>query len=455
MKNIEMLLERQRSFFEKGSTRNIDFRIRQLLHLKKSIKNNEPQILEALKKDLNKSPFESYATEVGMVLEEINYLLKNIRRLAKTERVRTPITQFPSVSRIYKEPYGSVLIMAPWNYPIQLSLSPLAGAIAAGNCVILKPSEYAPHSMAVLKKVVEEVFPEKYAAVIDGDMEVNKQLLQCKFDYIFFTGSVAVGKIIMSEAAKNLTPVTLELGGKSPCIVDETADIALAAKRIAWGKFLNAGQTCVAPDYILVHEKVKEVLILELKKQISKLYGNSPIHNEEFPKIINERHFNRLLSLIEEEKVLFGGKYNRELLKIEPTVLELDNAESIIMKDEIFGPLLPVLTFRSMKEVKSFVNSRPKPLALYLFTTSKGNEGYIMKNTSFGGGCVNDTIVHLATTSMGFGGVGESGMGSYHGNLSFSTFSHSKSVLKKSNILDIPLRYPPYKNKINLLRKIL
>ncbi len=455
MKNIEMLLERQRSFFEKGSTRNIDFRIRQLLHLKKSIKNNEPQILEALKKDLNKSPFESYATEVGMVLEEINYLLKNIRRLAKTEKVRTPITQFPSVSRIYKEPYGSVLIMAPWNYPIQLSLSPLAGAIAAGNCVILKPSEYAPHSMAVLIKVVEEVFPEKYAAVIEGDMEVNKQLLQCKFDYIFFTGSVAVGKIIMAEAAKNLTPVTLELGGKSPCIVDETADIALAAKRIAWGKFLNAGQTCVAPDYILVHEKVKEVLILELKKQISKLYGNSPIQNEEFPKIINERHFNRLLSLIEKEKALFGGKYNRELLKIEPTVLELDNAESIIMKDEIFGPLLPVMTFRSMKEVKNFVNNRPKPLALYLFTTSKVNEGYIMKNTSFGGGCVNDTIVHLATTSMGFGGVGESGMGSYHGNLSFSTFSHSKSVLKKSNILDIPLRYPPYKNKINLLRKIL
>ncbi|BCJ99253.1 aldehyde dehydrogenase [Anaerocolumna chitinilytica] len=455
MKNIEMLLERQRSFFEKGNTRNIDFRIRQLLNLKKSIKNNEPQILEALKKDLNKSPFESYATEVGMVLEEINYLLKNIRRLAKTEKVRTPITQFPSVSRIYKEPYGSVLIMAPWNYPIQLSLSPLAGAIAAGNCVILKPSEYAPHSMSVLKKVVEEVFPEKFAAVIEGDMEVNKQLLQCKFDYIFFTGSVAVGKIIMAEAAKNLTPVTLELGGKSPCIVDETADIALAAKRIAWGKFLNAGQTCVAPDYILVHEKVKEVLILELKKQISKLYGNSPIQNEEFPKIINERHFNRLLSLIEKEKVLFGGKYNRELLKIEPTVLELDNAESIIMKDEIFGPLLPVMTFRSMKEVKNFVNNRPKPLALYLFTTSKVNEGYIMKNTSFGGGCVNDTIVHLATTSMGFGGVGESGMGSYHGNLSFSTFSHSKSVLKKSNILDIPLRYPPYKNKINLLRKIL
>lgn len=455
MRNIEMLLESQRNFFENGNTRNIDFRIRQLLNLKKSIKNNEPEILGALKKDLNKSPFEAYATEVGMVLEEINYLIKNIRRLAKTERVRTPITQFPSVSRIYKEPYGSVLIMAPWNYPIQLSLSPLAGAIAAGNCVILKPSEYAPYSMAVLKKVVEEVFPEKYAAVIESDMEVNKQLLQCKFDYIFFTGSVAVGKIIMAEAAKYLTPVTLELGGKSPCIIDETADISLAAKRIAWGKFLNAGQTCVAPDYVLVQEKVKEALIKELKRHILKLYGDAPIDNEEYPKIINERHFNRLLSLIDGEQVLVGGKHSSELLKIEPTVLELENAESLIMKDEIFGPLLPVLTFKSMEEVRNFVNSRPKPLALYLFTTSKGNERYIMKNTSFGGGCVNDTIVHLATTSMGFGGVGESGMGSYHGKLSFSTFSHSKSVLKKSNLLDIPLRYPPYKNKINLLRKIL
>ncbi len=455
MEDVTVLLNSQRRFYGTGKTRDIDFRIRQLIRLKESIIKKEAEIMEALKKDLNKAPFEAYATEIGMVLEEINYLIKNIKMLAGTKKVRTPVTQFPSASRIYKEPYGIVLIMAPWNYPLQLSLAPLAGAIAAGNCMILKPSEYAPCSSKVIGKVIREVFPEKYIAVVEGGMEVNQRLLQNKFDYIFFTGSVSVGRIIMAEAAKHLTPVTLELGGKSPCIVDETANISLAAKRIVWGKYLNAGQTCVAPDYVLVQEKVKEALIKELNRYIRKFYGKDAVHNEEYPKIINERHFNRLLSLMKNEKVKGGGNYSRKLLKIEPTVLEPDSIDSPIMQEEIFGPLLPVLAYENIQEAAAFVNNRPKPLALYLFTTLKRNESYIMKNTSFGGGCINDTIVHLATSHMGFGGVGESGMGSYHGKESFSTFSHSKSVLKKSNFLDIPLRYPPYKKKIKLLRKIL
>lgn len=455
MEDVTVLLNSQRRFYGTGKTRDIDFRIRQLVRLKESIIKKEAEIMEALKKDLNKAPFEAYATEIGMVLEEINYLIKNIKMLAGTKKVRTPVTQFPSASRIYKEPYGIVLIMAPWNYPLQLSLAPLAGAIAAGNCMILKPSEYAPCSSKVIGKVIREVFPEKYIAVVEGGMEVNQRLLQNKFDYIFFTGSVSVGRIIMAEAAKHLTPVTLELGGKSPCIVDETANISLAAKRIVWGKYLNAGQTCVAPDYVLVQEKVKEALIKELNRYIRKFYGKDAVHNEEYPKIINERHFNRLLSLMKNEKVKGGGNYSRKLLKLEPTVLEPDSIDSPIMQEEIFGPLLPVLAYENIQEAAAFVNNRPKPLALYLFTTLKRNESYIMKNTSFGGGCINDTIVHLATSHMGFGGVGESGMGSYHGKESFSTFSHSKSVLKKSNFLDIPLRYPPYKKKIKLLRKIL
>ncbi|SHO44348.1 aldehyde dehydrogenase [Anaerocolumna xylanovorans] len=455
MEEMKALLKAQRYFYEKGKTRDIDFRIRQLLRLKSSIIKNEEEILKALKKDLNKAPFESYATEIGMVAEEIRYLIKNVERLAQPEKVKMPITQFPASGSIYKEPYGIVLVMAPWNYPVQLSLAPLAGAVAAGNCVILKPSEYAPNSSAVMRKIIKETFPEKYIAVVEGGMEVNKELLQNKFDYIFFTGSVSVGKIIMEEAAKHLTPVTLELGGKSPCIVDETADISLSAKRIAWGKYLNAGQTCVAPDYVLVQKDVKEAFIKELSRYVRKFYGKDPLNNEEYPRIVNERHFDRLLSLMKEENISLGGKYSRQLLKIEPTVLELNSSDTPVMKEEIFGPLLPVLTYENLEEAARFINNRPKPLALYLFTTSKDNEGFIMKNISFGGGCVNDTIVHLATTSMGFGGVGESGMGSYHGKESFTTFSHSKSVLRKSNLLDIPLRYPPYKKKINLLRKIL
>lgn len=455
MEEIKALLKTQRAFYGKGRTKDIDFRIRQLLRLQGSIRKYEEEILKALKKDLNKAPFESYATEIGMVIEEIKYLVKNIRKLAQPEKAKMPITQFPSSGSIYKEPYGIVLVMAPWNYPVQLSLAPLVGAIAAGNCVILKPSEYAPHSSAVMKKIIEEAFPRKYVAVVEGGMEVNKELLQNKFDYIFFTGSVSVGKIIMEEASKHLTPVTLELGGKSPCIVDNTADISLAAKRVAWGKYLNAGQTCVAPDYVLVQQEVKEAFLKELSRYIRKFYGKAPVENEEYPRIVNERHYNRLLSLMEEERIYLGGKHSRELLKIEPTVLELKSSDAPVMKEEIFGPLLPVLTYGSLKEAAEFINNRPKPLALYLFTTSKEHEDFIMKNTSFGGGCINDTIVHLATTSMGFGGVGESGMGSYHGSESFATFSHRKSVLRKSNLLDIPLRYPPYKKKINLLRKIL
>lgn len=455
MEETAKLLDKQRKFYESAATKDISFRIHQLEKLKDTIKRNEKEILGALKKDLNKSPFEAYATEIGMVYEEIRYLIKHLRGLSRPEKVRTPIAQFPSVSRIYKEPYGIVLIMAPWNYPVQLSLAPLAGAIAAGNCVILKPSEYAPYSSAVLKKILEEGFPDKYIGVLEGGLEINQQLLFLKFDYIFFTGSVAVGKLVMEAASRHLTPVTLELGGKSPCIVDSTADIDMAAKRIVWGKFLNAGQTCVAPDYILVEKGVKQLLIEAMGKYIRSFYGEAPLKNAEYPKIIHEKHFNRLLGLLEGTKTLTGGKFDSSSLTIEPTIIEDVSENSPVMREEIFGPILPVLTFETVKEAAAFVNNRPKPLALYLFTTSGKNERYIMGNVSFGGGCVNDTIVHLATTHMGFGGVGESGMGSYHGKLSFQTFTHNKSVLKKSNLLDIPLRYPPYKNKINLLRKIL
>lgn len=455
MKDIQLILEEQRMFFKSGATKDISFRKIQLKKLKKIILENESEIIDALNRDLSKSTFEAYETEIGTVLGEIRFMLKNINRFSKPKRVKTPLAHFPSISKVYKEPYGVVLIMSPWNYPFQLTIGPLVGAIATGNCIIIRMSDYSPHTSEIIRKLLAESFERCYITVVNGGSEINQILLQQNFDYIFFTGSVSVGKLVMAEAAKHLTPVTLELGGKSPCIVDKTANVALAAKRITWGKFLNAGQTCVAPDYILVHKSIKKQLIHEIKINIREFYGNEPHKNNEYPKIISERHFKRLIDLMKSGVVVVGGQSNKLTNQIAPTILDNITLDSAIMQEEIFGPILPIIEFDCLKDAVSIINSIPKPLALYFFTTSKRDEKYIIDSIYFGGGCINDTIVHLGNPHMPFGGVGESGMGSYHGEASLQTFSHSKSILKKSNLLDIPLRYPICKNYLGILKKIL
>lgn len=437
----EEVVARQRNFYSRGKTKEASYRIAALKKLREGIITNEEKIIRALKADLNKSRTEAYMTEIGMVLEEIKSTIGLIKRYTRREYVKTPLAQFPAVSFTVFEPYGVVLIMAPFNYPFQLSLAPLVGAIAAGNCAVIKPSEFAPHTAKVIEELLSGCFHSSFVKVLNGDSEVSKDLLNQKFDYIFFTGGGLVGRIVMEKAAKNLTPVTLELGGKSPCIVDKSANIRLAAKRIAFGKFLNAGQTCVAPDYVYVHKEIKEELIYYIKYYIHSFYGKDPVRNKNYPKIINEKHCNRLLGLLEGEKIIFGGKSLNG--RLEPTLTDTCSWEGTVMNEEIFGPILPILTYTDMKDVVRTINNHPKPLALYLFTTSKQAEKYILNHISFGGGCINDTIVHLATSYMGFGGVGESGMGSYHGKYSLKTFSHEKSILKKANWLDLPMRYYP------------
>lgn len=448
------LAERQKQFFSTGKTRDILFRKRQLKRMGKWMKDNEAAILLALKEDLNKSPFEAYATEYYMVWEELHFALRHMEQWCRDSRVKTPLTQFPAKSYIRREPYGTVLILSPWNYPFQLTLSPLIGAVCAGNCAVVKPSAYSPHTSAVIKKMIEALFPPRYIAVVEGGRKENKALLEQAFDTIFFTGSAAVGRQVMEAASRHLTPVSLELGGKSPCIVDQTADIPLAAKRIVWGKFLNAGQTCVAPDYVLAHKDVKERLIEEMKKNIVKFYGENPLSNEEYPRIVNQKHYDRLMSLIEGERVSIGGTGDAAALKICPTLLPDASWHSKSMEEEIFGPILPILEFSDLREAAGKISRRPKPLALYFFSRSRKNQAYITRNLSYGGGCINDTVVHLATPHMPFGGVGESGMGGYHGKAGFETFSHKKSIMKKSLLLDIPLRYPPYENHLGLLKWI-
>ncbi len=452
--DIKNMLDKQREYFSKGETKNVTFRLNALKKLKAVIKDNEKDIMDALKKDLNKAPFEAYATEVGFIYNELNDAIKNIRKWNKVKRVRTPITQFKSVSYIVSEPYGIALIMSPWNYPFQLAIAPLIGAIASGNCAVVKPSAYSPCTSAVISKILSSCFSKEYIAVIEGGREANQELLHEKVDYIFFTGSVDVGKMVMESAAKNLTPVTLELGGKSPCIVDRDVNIDLAAKRIIWGKTINSGQTCVAPDYVYVHKDVKDSLLIAMKKYIFEFFGEQPCKNPDLPRIVNEKHFKRLIGLIENGKIYSGGDFEVSNLKISPTIIDNVVWEDSVMQEEIFGPILPVLTYDEIQEVISAVNNRPKPLALYLFTNNKDVENKIINNISFGGGCINDTIVHLATEYMPFGGVGESGMGSYHSKWSFDTFTHKKSIMKKSFSIDIKLRYPPYKNKLNLLKNI-
>ena len=444
-KEINDIVVRQRNYFQTGATLPVDMRIVGLRRLYAAVSQNEKEIQDALKKDLGKSGFESYMCETGLVLEEISYMLKHIRSFSREKRRRTPLAQFHSRSYQKPSPYGVALIMSPWNYPFMLTLSPLVDALAAGNTAVVKPSAYSPHTSRVILDILSQCFDPRYVAVVTGGRAENTCLLQEHFDYIFFTGSQSVGKEVMRKAAEHLTPITLELGGKSPCIVDKTADLKLAARRIVFGKYLNCGQTCVAPDYVYCHRSIKDRLIKEVQEQIRKQYGSRPLDNPDYGKIINEKHFDRILGLIDKKKVVQGGNSDRKTLGIEPTVLDNVSFSDPVMQEEIFGPLMPVLVFDSLEEVISRVNSMPHPLALYLFTSDKAAAKEITARCGFGGGCINDTIIHLATTEMGFGGFGESGMGAYHGKTGFDTFTHYKSIVDKKTWLDLPMRYQPYR----------
>ena len=458
MQQLEMqaILQKQRAYFKTGATLPLKFRIDALKKLQSYIKNNEQEITSALTTDLGKSAIEGFMCEIGLVLSEITYMLKNIKKFAADEKKKTCITNFAAKSYVKKSPRGVVLIMSPWNYPFLLTLEPLVDALAAGNTAIIKPSAYSAATSKVIDKMMKECFAPEYVTVITGGRAENQSLLEQKFDYIFFTGSHKVGREVMKKAADNFTPVTLELGGKSPCIVDKTAKIALAAKRIVWGKFLNCGQTCVAPDFILCHESIKTELITALKQQILVQFGVVPLANNSYGKIINKKHFDRICSLIDPSKIVCGGKSDAAILKIEPTIMDNISWKDPVMTQEIFGPVLPVLTYSTEEELLHILNSRARPLALYLFTTNQALEQKILSRCSFGGGCVNDTIVHLATNNMGFGGVGESGMGAYHGKVGFDTFSHTKTIVNKKNWIDVKMRYQPYTGaKERMLRRFL
>lgn len=452
MKSFDRLLENQRNFYKTESTKDIAVRVQALENLRTSLKANEQGLMKAMKIDLNKSAFETYSSEIGIVLQEINFAIKHLKNWMKPKKVRTPLTHFGSKGYIYPSPYGIALIIGPWNYPIQLTLTPLVGAIAAGNCAIVKPSELTPRTAEVLNQIISTAFPEDYITIVEGGAEVTQGLLAMEFDYIFFTGSVPVGKIVMEAAAKHLTPVTLELGGKSPCIVHEDANIELAAKRIAWGKYMNAGQTCVAPDYLYVHKKVKDEFVGALIRAVQNIYGENPLKNEQYTHIVNQKHFERINHYLSEGKMMYGGKTDTGQLLIEPTILEAVTWEDSVMQDEIFGPILPILEYEQLSEVMDGIERNPNPLALYLFTRDKKVEDRIVQSVSFGGGCINDTVFHIITPYLPFGGVGSSGMGIYHGKSSFETFSHQKSILKQTTLFDNPFRYPNAKRGLEVIR---
>ena len=443
-KNIEAILESQKKYFQSGATLSLEFRIEMLKKLYQTVKKYEVEIEEALTKDLGKSEFEGFMCEVGLVLTEISDMIKHTRKYAKEKTVWTPLAQFASRSYKKPSPYGNTLIMSPWNYPFLLTIDPLADAIAAGNTAIIKPSAYSPATSEMVKKIVEECFPQEYVAVITGGRAENAALLEQKFDFIFFTGSSTVGKEVLRHAAQYLTPVVLELGGKSPCIVDSSAKIKLAAKRIVFGKYLNCGQTCVAPDYILCHSSMKDAFVKEVCAQVKKQYGENPLENKDYGKIINEKHFARVAGLIDKKKVVIGGQTNPQTCQIAPTVMDNVTWDDAVMQEEIFGPIMPILTYDSLEEVYALLANKPKPLALYFFSEDKKKVKEVTSRTSYGGGCINDVIIHLATSEMGFGGVGESGMGSYHGKTGFDAFSHTKSIVDKKTWMDLPMRYQPY-----------
>ncbi len=454
MADFSKILQKQKDYFRSGGTKAIHFRIEQLKTLRRLLKENEDEIIEAVYKDFRKSPFETYGTEIGLILNEINFALKNIYKWVKPKSVPTALVNFPSKNYILKEPYGSVLIISPWNYPVQLCLLPLVGALTAGNTAIIKPSELTPHTSAVIDKLIRQYFKPEVVTTILGGVEESQALLKLDFNYIFFTGSTKVGKLIMESASKRLIPVTLELGGKSPCIVDETANLEVSAKRIVWGKFVNAGQTCVAPDYLLVQESIKEELLIELKKAVISLYGDNPSESEDYPRIINDDHFNRLVSLLDKGEVQVGGDSDPKSKYLAPTIISDITWSDPIMEDEIFGPILPVLTFKNIDDAVEQALKTPRPLALYIFTNSADTERKILEQVPFGGGAINDTIAQFGNHHLSFGGVGASGFGSYHGKASFDSFSHQKSIMKKNFLLDIPIRYAPYNGKIKWLKTI-
>ncbi len=451
--DIQSLVQAQRSHFQTGAALGLTARRTALKRLGAAIRAHERDISAALMADLNKSSTEGYMCEVGLTLSELSFVEKRLARWMRDRNHLTPLAQFPARSFTVQEPYGVVLIMSPWNYPFLLTMEPLIGAIAAGNCCVVKPSAYSPATSAVIRDILSQCFPPEYVAVVEGGRAENQALLDQKFDYIFFTGGTAVGKEVMSKAAKHLTPVTLELGGKSPCIVDATARLELAAKRIVFGKLLNCGQTCVAPDYLLIDRRVKDRFLAHLRKQISLQYGDA-LDNNGYVRMVNRKHFDRVLGLIDPSKVVLGGGSNPDALKIQPTVLDGVSPEDPVMQEEIFGPVLPVLPFDRVEEALEFVNARPRPLALYLFSREKRVQELFLRRASFGGGCINDTIIHLATSRMPFGGVGNSGMGGYHGRASFDTFSHRKSIVKKSPWIDLPVRYAPYTPVKNQLLRL-
>lgn len=455
---IKETLERQREYYKSGATIDIEWRLKQLRALRKSIKKYEENLVWALEEDLGKSEFEAYTTEISMVYDEINNAIKHLPKWAEIKDAEGGgINQYPGKLRSYTEPLGLVLIIVPWNYPVQLVFSPLTAAIAAGNCVVVKPSGRAPKTQEVVKTIIEETFDSIYVSIFTDSEDVNRRLLEEDFDHIFFVGSPRVGKIIMKAAAEHLTSVTLELGGKSPCIVEDTADLKVAAKRIIWGKCLNCGQTCIAPDYVLVDSKRKDKLIRLMREQIEEFYPGNIFDNKDYPRIVNETELNRLVGYLKDGNIVCGGHYDEKKLKMEPTILDqIDPENSAIMNEEIFGPILPIIPYDSLEHAVCYVQHRPKPLALYLFTRDPNVEEWIMNEVPFGGGCINDTVLHVSGAEIPFRGIGHSGMGgAYHGQAGFKTFSHEKVVLKQSNEIELPLRYAPYKKKLKWVRTLL
>ena len=452
---LKSIINNQIDYFNSRKTLNINFRIQLLKSLKKEIELNEKEIENALNNDLGKSNGESYLTEIWFVYSEIKIALKNIKKWVKRKPIRSSLLNFPSSDFIVPEPYGNTLHSSPWNYPFQLSIAPLVGAIAAGNTVLLKPSEYSINTSIILEKILAKVFDDGFVKVVQGGPEVASKLLEFKWNYIFFTGSITVGKIVAQQAAKHLTPVTLELGGKNPCVIDETASIKVTAKRIVWGKFTNCGQTCIAPDFLIVNRKIKEKLIKEIINQLSLAYSNKPIESIEYGRIISEKHMNYLSSLLEDQKILYGGHFDIEKKYFEPTIIEINNFDSKLMKEEIFGPILPIVEYDNFNEVDEIIKRYTHPLAMYIFTKNIAFGKKFLESYPFGGGAINDTVVHIANDRLPFGGVGSSGMGKYHGKSTFETFSHYKPYISRPLWIDPPLRYPPFKNKINFMKKIL
>lgn len=453
--SIEKILKHQRSYFKSGNTLDVSYRKKLLKLLSKEIKLRDNDIHEALFKDLGKPYVETLTSEISVLLKDINYLIKNISNWSRPRRIASTPLNFPSSDWILAEPYGCTLHISPWNYPFQLALGPLVGAVAAGNTVVLKPSENAPHTSKIVAQILEKVFDNGFVAVVQGGPEVASLLLNKRWDYIFFTGGVEIGKIVATAAAKNLTPTTLELGGKNPCIVDESANIKISARRIVWGKFFNCGQTCIAPDYIIVHHSIQSDFVEALKNEIARAYGNKVIQSKDYGRIVNKNHFNRLTKLLINQKVIFGGQSEIDSLFIAPTLVEVDHLDSELMRHEIFGPILPILSYSNMDEVHDVIHSFEKPLSFYMFSQRKKVAKKMLAMHSYGGGAINDTIVQFANPKLPFGGVGHSGMGSYHGKASFDTFTHYKPYIYRSTWFDIPIRYAPYKNKGKLIKRFL